>query len=239
MALTDHLPGSRCRAWARPARSRMDLQKGASSRFSLRPIGGKDITRSVIEDLINVLCSPWIHRVIAFDVRSAPTGECGGLSDECGESFFSGRVAAEIVVEYFEGFGVKIELAPRHRLAPLRLRLLLFALAGAPEAEANGGNDDEAYHRRNKRLPVAALALEPRFANLRDEDHCFVRPMSRRNLAHQLGQSVFSRHAFDGNLRKTSHAIAPPRQQRRPAMPASISNAFRHKAPSPLIVTSQ
>src|SRR5262245_37147349 len=127
MALTDHLPGSRCRAWARPARSRMDLQKGASSRFSLRPIGGKDITRSVIEDLINVLCSPWIHRVIAFDVRSAPTGECGGLSDECGESFFSGLVAAAIVVEFFEGIGVMIELVPRLRFATLRFTIIMFS----------------------------------------------------------------------------------------------------------------
>src|SRR5262245_32876568 len=115
-------------------------------------------------------------------------------------------------MEDFEGFGVKIEFAPRHRLAPLGLRLRLFALVGAPNGEARDGQDDAAYHRRNERSPVASLALEPRFAKLWDEDHCFVVPVSRRNLAHQLGQAVFGVRARDGNLRKAGYAVAPPRQ---------------------------
>src|SRR5215813_7277744 len=147
----------------------MDLQKSVPGRFSLRPIGGKDITLPVIEDVVDVIGAPGVHRVIAFDVWAAPAGQCGGLSDERGEAFCRGGVAAEIGVEDFEGLGVKIKLAPRHRLAPLRLRLRLFALAGAPGAESRDGQDDAAYHRRNERAPVAALALEPRFANLGDE----------------------------------------------------------------------
>ncbi len=85
-------------------------------------------------------------------------------------------------------------------------------LVGAPDGEARDGQDDAAYHRRNERPPVASLALEPRFAKLRDEDHCFVVPVSRRNLAHQLGQAVFGGRARDRNLRKACHAVAPPRQ---------------------------
>src|SRR6266498_5193008 len=147
----------------------MDLQKSAPGRFSLRPVGGKDITIPVIEDVVDVIDAPGIHRVIAFDVWAAPAGQCGGLSDERGESFCRAGIAAEIGVEGLEGLGVKIEFAPRHRLAPLRLRLRLLALVGAPDGEARDGQDDAAYHRRNERPPVASLALEPRFAKLRRE----------------------------------------------------------------------
>src|SRR5688572_15930194 len=137
----------------------MNLQKGAPGRFSLRPIGGKDITRSVIECLIDVLDAPGVHRVIAFDVRATPAGQCGGLSGERGESFCRARVAAEIDVEEFQCFGVKVKLAPRHGLAPLRLSLRLFALVGAPNGETHYGQDDATYCRRDERPPVAALAL--------------------------------------------------------------------------------
>src|SRR5262249_11416164 len=142
----------------------MDLQKSVPGRFSLRPIGGKDITLPVIEDVVDVIGAPRVHRVIAFDIWAAPAGQCGGLSDERGEAFCRGGVATEIGMEDFEGFSVKIEFAPRHRLAPLRLRLRLFAFVGAPDGEAGDGQDDAAYHRRNERPPVASLALEPRFA---------------------------------------------------------------------------
>src|SRR5215510_6445243 len=161
----------------------MDLQKSAPGRFSLRPVSGKNITLPVIEDVVDVIDAPGIHRVIAFDVWAAPAGQCGGLSDERGEAFCRGGVAAEIGVEDFEGSGVKIEFAPRHQLASLRLRLRLFAFVDAPNDEARDGQDDAAYHRRNERPPVASLALEPRFAKLRDEDHRFVVSVSRRNLA--------------------------------------------------------
>src|SRR5438309_251203 len=114
---------------------------------------------------------------------------------------------------------------------PRRLRLRLFALVDTPDDDTRGGHDDEAYHRRNERPPVATLSLEPRFAKLRYEDHCFVRPASRWNLTHQFGQSVFMLRARAGNLRMTGQAETPPRQELRSTPPTLFSGTFRHKAP--------
>src|SRR5262245_58469969 len=92
----------------------------------------------------------------------------------------------------------------------------------APEGKARGDQDDEAYHRRNENPPVAPLSLETRFAKLGDEDNGFVRPASRRNIAHQLGQSIFRRRSSSWNLRKTGHAESPPRQERRSTLSAPL-----------------
>src|SRR5215510_7322903 len=142
----------------------MDLQKNAPSRFSIRSISGKDIASPIIEDLIDIVVTPGIHRIILLDIGAAPAGECGGLSDERGEAFICDGVASEIGVKDFEGFGVLIELALRHQLALLRLRLRFFALLDAPDSDGYDGQDGATHYCSFDRPPVAAFTLEPRFA---------------------------------------------------------------------------
>src|SRR5262245_26211660 len=139
----------------------MDLQKKAPSDFSLRPISGKNIASAVIEDLVDILIAQGIYRIIPFDIRSAPTGERGGLSEERPEAFFCGGIASEIGVEDFEGFGIQVELAPRHHLSSLLFHLHLLAFLDTPDGEGHNGQDGAAYNRRNEYSPVASLTFEP------------------------------------------------------------------------------
>src|SRR5262249_36619747 len=142
----------------------MDLQKNAPSRFSIRSISGKDITSPIIEDLIDIVVTPGIHRIILLDIGAAPAGECRGWSDESGEAFIGEGIASEIGVKDFEGFGVLIELALRHQLALLRLRLSLFPRLDAPDGDGYDGQDGATHYCRDDRPPGAAFTLEPRFA---------------------------------------------------------------------------
>src|SRR5262249_9631178 len=141
----------------------MDLQKNAPSRSSLRSISGKDITRPVIVDLIDIIVTPGVHRIILLDIWAAPAGECGWLSDERGDAFICNRVASEIGEKDFEGFGVLIKLALRHQLALLRLRLRFFAFLDAPDCDGCDGQDGATHYCRDDCPPVAAFTLEPRF----------------------------------------------------------------------------
>src|SRR5262245_5130340 len=119
----------------------MDLKKNSPGRLSLGSISGKDITSPVIEDLIDIVVTPGIHRIILLDIWAAPTGECGGLSDKRGEAFICNGVTSEISVKVIEGFGVQIKLVPRHHLALLRFSLRLFAFLGEPDREGQDGQD--------------------------------------------------------------------------------------------------
>src|SRR5581483_4708231 len=98
---------------------RVDAQKSAPARFALRPVTVQLIVGPVVEDVIDVLISPRVYRIVAFHIRPPPAGEHLGSFAERAETFLRGRVAQEIIVKGGESFGIEVQFTPSHHLASL------------------------------------------------------------------------------------------------------------------------
>src|ERR1043166_2085498 len=86
----------------------VDTRKWMCGALAFRPVGEKFVAFLFVEDVVDIIIAPRVYRKILINIRPTPIHQQRRMMIERTEAFFRRRIAPEVGVEKFQGFGVKI-----------------------------------------------------------------------------------------------------------------------------------